>query len=412
MGRSFLQNTPMERFTPLQGCDILVIAGETSGDEHASVLVAKLKARNPALRIAALGGRRLAETDIVMLDDLTAHARVGVWEVIKHLGVFLRLIGETVRWIETNKPKMVLFVDFVGFNLEVAQRLFAKKLSRKASGDISLYFYVSPQIWAWKAQRRFKIAKWIDSLGTIFPFEPAYYADTTLDVKFVGHPFVEEHFVNPLGYAATAPVVLLPGSRRAIVKKHLPLLLEAFRLHHQNTPTARAVIYYSSEPLRVLMVTLMRQHFALHRQPKKLRGFTNPSIAPVSAPQIAFYPSGTPLKASAALCTAGTISLTCALAGIPGFVFYKTDALTFAYGKRVYQHKYLGMANLLLKRPVMPEFWQDEATPVALARALDGIAGDPAAAEAKAKQAAAEISAMLRQPTKENAVEWVEGGLK
>jgi lipid-A-disaccharide synthase len=373
----------------LPNCDILVIAGEASGDEHAGALIAQLKAKNPALKVAALGGRHLAAAEAHMLDDLTRHARVGLWEVLKHLGVFFKLIDETVLWIEQNRPRMVLFVDFVGYNLEVAKRLYQKKLAHKAGGAIQLYFYISPMIWAWKARRRFKIARWIDSLGTIFPFEVAYYKDTTLDAQFVGHPFVSADFKNPFSYDPNGPVVLLPGSRRAIVKQHLGVLWEGFQLYEKQSPATKALAVYSSEPIRRQMIEI-----------------TDGSLP--------LCPSGAPVKASCVICTAGTISLTCALAGIPGIVIYKTDALTFAYGKMAYQKKYLGMPNILLnrpQRPLMQEFWQEQVTPPLIAAEIARLRADPEVVFV-AKDGAEELRKLLSQPTRLNAVEWVMEGLK
>lgn len=375
----------MQRFSPVENCDLLIIAGETSGDEHAGILVAHLKELCPTLRIAALGGRHLADAGAIMLEDLTAHARVGVWEVIKHLGAFFKLINETIGWIDKNKPRMVLFVDFVGFNLEVARRLHQKKLSHKAGGGILTYFYISPQIWAWKSHRRFKIARWIDSVGCIFPFEPQYYQDTSLEVKFVGHPFVCKEFQNPLGYTPRGPVILLPGSRTALVKKHLPILWESFKLYRQKAPQAKAAAYYASEPLRQLMVKLTQG-------------------------QLTLYPAGTPIKASAAICTAGTISLTCALAAIPSLMIYKTDPLTFAYGKSVYKRPYLGMPNILLNRLVIPEFWQGKVNPRELSLALETLLTD-ANSVAHAKNIREEIEKLLHNPVDLDAAAWILNGL-
>ncbi len=375
----------MQRFQRVENPDLLVIAGEASGDEHAAALVAKLKKRNPSLRVAALGGSRLAAVETIMLEDLVAHSRVGIWEVLKHLGAFMRLINETVRWVEINRPREVLLVDFVGFNLEVAKRLYQKKLAGKAGGPVKLYFYISPQIWAWKALRRFKIAKWIDSMGAIFPFEPACYADTNLQVEFVGHPFVDAEYKSPFGYDPAGPMLLLPGSRRALVAKHLPILWAAFKLFEKTHPGAKAAACYASESLRRQMIK-------------------------ITGGQLTLYPAGAPVKARAAFCTAGTIALTIALAGIPGVVFYKTDPLTFFYGKQVYSGKYIGMPNILLKREVMKELLQDAVTPEQLAEQMGRLWNDASAAQTAA-QTASELKQFLGTPSRRSSVEWVESGL-
>lgn len=370
----------MKPFEPYQKCDLLFIAGEASGDEHAAQIVSQLRLSHPQLRIAALGGRHLHQAGAFMLCDLAAHSAVGLWEVLKRLPTFLSLIAQTVRWIAFNRPKRVVFVDFVGFNLEVAKRLCEKKVSIKGGGTVELYFYVSPQIWAWKAHRRFNMARWLDSLGVIFPFEVDYYKDTQLPVEFVGHPFADPAFENPLSFDPHAPIVLLPGSRRAIVRAHLPILWRAYREYAKEHLEAKVVGVYANEQMRQEMITL-------------------------TDGQLPLTPSGAPLKASAVLCTAGTISLTVALAKIPAAILYKTDPLTYAFGRSVYKLPYLGMPNLLLKRPLMEEFIQENATPRQLAVQLARLKNDPVQIML-ARQGADELQELLSHPSKYTAAEW------
>lgn len=382
----------MPRFAPVKDCDVLFVAGEASGDEHAGVLVRGLMERNEKfnnkkLNIAALGGRQLHEAGATMLDDLTAHSAVGLWEVLKRLGKFLELIDETVKWIEDNKPKLVVFVDFPGFNLHVAKKLFEKKISHKAGGAVKLFFYVSPQIWAWKGHRRFTMARQLDSLGVIFPFEVDYYKDTKLPTEFVGHPFAQDDFKNPMSYDPAGPILLLPGSRKAIVKAHLPVLWQAYRQYAaERDLSAKVAGVYANEAMRKLMIEM-------------------------TDGQLPLYPAGAPIKASAALCTAGTVSLLTALARIPAAILYKTDALTYFFGRRIYKLKYLGMPNLLLKRLLMKEFWQEAATAENLSGEIHRLKNDPSAV-AVAQIDAAELKNILGHPSQRTAVEWIESGLK
>ena len=207
--------------------DLLVIAGEHSGDNHAAQVVRELKEKHPSLSVYAIGGPALQAAGAHLLFDLTQWSVVGLVESIKHYSQFMQLMHWTVEWIRCYQPKVVCLVDFPGFNLRLAQRLFQEKLSIKGGGTIKVYEYIAPQIWAWKAKRRFKIAKWVDSLGVIFPFEKAYFADTSLDVQFVGHPLLKEQ--NPFCYDPNGKLLLLPGSRNAAVHRIYPLLLDAFQ---------------------------------------------------------------------------------------------------------------------------------------------------------------------------------------
>jgi lipid-A-disaccharide synthase len=210
------------------GVDILLIAGEHSGDEHAARLVAGLRAQRPTLRICALGGQQLGAAGAQVIFDLTASSVVGFVEVVKHYGFFKALFAQTLRWIAEHRPRAICLVDYPGFNLRLAASLYANGLAAKAGGPVKLLYYISPQIWAWKAGRRFPMAKTLDALACIFPFEVECYADTQLPVDFVGHPFLAEDYVAPVRYEASAPLLLLPGSRKQAVQRIWPLLREGY----------------------------------------------------------------------------------------------------------------------------------------------------------------------------------------
>ena len=155
--------------------DLLIIAGEHSGDEQAARLLRALWAEKPGLKVAAFGGSRLQEVGASLVYDMTSSAVVGFWEVVRHYPFFRCLFDKMLDWIERHQPQHIVLVDYPGFNLRLARALFEKKLSKKAGGSIGISYYISPQIWAWKANRRFKMAKWIDNLGVIFPFEVACF---------------------------------------------------------------------------------------------------------------------------------------------------------------------------------------------------------------------------------------------
>ena len=180
--------------------DLLVVAGEHSGDAHAARAVRGLLERSPGLRVAALGGPDLAAAGAQLLHDLTASSVVGLAEVLKNFSFFQALFHETVRWIAEYRPRAVCLVDYPGFNLRLAEALRARGLSRKGGGSITCLFYISPQIWAWKANRRFALARTLDAMAVIFPFEVTCYADTALPVEFVGHPFVAPGHELPIRY--------------------------------------------------------------------------------------------------------------------------------------------------------------------------------------------------------------------
>jgi len=171
---SSAQVTPVKSLPPPAGgaVDLLIVAGEHSGDEHAARVVRELRAKNPQLRICALGGPELAQAGAQLLHDLTATSVVGFVEVLKHYAFFKALFEATLRWVAQHRPRAVCFIDYPGFNLRLAAQLRTRGLSVKGGGPVKLLYYISPQIWAWKPKRRFAMARDLDAMAVIFPFEP------------------------------------------------------------------------------------------------------------------------------------------------------------------------------------------------------------------------------------------------
>ena len=366
--------------------DLLIVAAEHSGDEHAARMVRELRAKQTGLVVAALGGARLEAAGAQLLTDLTASSVLGFGEVLKKVSFYRALIVEIVRWIGEHRPRAVCFVDSSGLNLRIARGLFERGFSAKAGGPTKALYYISPQIWASRAGRRFEMAKHLDGLAAMFPFEPKVYADTTLAVEFVGHPFVAADYAAPVRFDAAGPVLLLPGSRASAVRKIFPLLLAAFDefAREQTVEAWAAVLYPSDEILEVLQ-----------------------SIK--APPNVRLQRTGAPVAGSAVLTSSGTMSLHCALAGIPGAITYRTDALTYWLGRLLVKVEYLGIANLLLGEPMYPEFIQHAATPTALAAELRASVRDPARRARTAEQAA-RLRRLLRGPAASataGAAEWL-----
>ncbi len=369
--------------------DLLIVAGEHSGDEHAARVVRELRARHPDLKVCALGGPELAAAGAQLLHDLTATSVVGIIEVLKHYSFFKALFDATLRWVEQHHPRAVCFVDYPGFNLRLAARLRQRGLSVKGGGNVKLLYYISPQIWAWKPKRRFSMARDLDALAVIFPFEPACYADTGLPVEFVGHPFLAPDYAPPVSYDPAGPVLLLPGSRVQAVARILPVLLAGFAGYRTAVPAARAVVLYPSEEVAVAArVALAAWPFLSGAV--ELRGNTGCTAA------------------SAVLTSSGTMSLHCALAGLPGAIAYRTNFLTYLLARWWVKIDYIGIANLLLQEAMYPEFIQGAATPDALAEQLRECFGD-AARRARTRKQAARLRDLLQAagPTGLSAAGWI-----
>jgi lipid-A-disaccharide synthase len=379
-------NTGLPKFAaPASGrVDLLVIAGEHSGDEHAARMVRDLRASSP-LSIAAHGGPELAAAGAQLLYDMTASSVVGLVEVLKNYSFFKALFAETLRWIEQHRPRAVCFVDYPGFNLRVAAALRERGLSVKGGGKMATLYYISPQIWAWKAKRRFAMARNLDAMAVIFPFEPSCYADTALSVEFVGHPFVAPEHRSPVRVDAAGPILLLPGSRVQAVRRIFPVLLAGFRAFGSREAI---VLYPSVEVLEVL------------------RSFQPPPRVRLVQVDDAGE-RAEPIAAAAVLTSSGTMSMHCALAGIPGAIAYRANPLTYALGRMLVNVDYLGIANLLLGEPMYPEYIQHAATPAALARELRESVENPGRRDRTAEQAR-RLRALLVASASGTAAEWLK----
>jgi lipid-A-disaccharide synthase len=371
------------RLAPPEGgqVDLLVIAAEHSGDQHAGRMVAGLLAAEPGRRVCALGGPALAAGGAQLLEDLTTHSTMG-FAVFGRLSFYRTLMAEVVRWVAEHQPKAVCFVDSSGLNLRIAQKLFAAKVAAKAGGPTRLVYYISPQVWASRSGRRFKMGWHLDGLASIFPFEKDVYADTDVPVSFVGHPFVAPDYQPPVAFDPAGPVLLLPGSRQGLVARLMPVMVEAFQ---QAGGERKALVLYPSESIR--------EQLAAMDLPANLE------LRPAGE-------SAAPVGASAVLTTSGTMSMHCALAGIPGVVTYKTDPLTYWLGRLIVQVKFIGIANLLLGREMYPELIQGAASAAAMARELRDSLGVSARRQ-QVSDDAAELRSLLSQATDATPAAWL-----
>jgi len=357
-------NEDLQLSAPTRGtADILFIAGEHSGDQHAARLATTLFNRRPDLRIAAIGGQALERAGVQLLYDLTQLSVVGFIEVAKHFNTFRKLMSATCAWIEKYRPQVVCFVDYPGFNMSLASRLYRKGISARAGGNVSLFYYISPQIWAWKSRRRFEIARTFDALAAIFPFEVKCYEDTKLDVRFVGHPFVARDYHSGLSYDPKGPILLLPGSRTQAISRIFPVMLESFAIALRKRPEAHALVLYPDARIRGLLEYILSSYDLPDRS-------------------VEFRPVETGAAARACLISSGTMSLDCALAGIPGAICYRAHPLTYLMGLTLVKVPYLGIANILLPdSPPYPEFLQGDAKPAKLAAVLEDTLAGPQRAE-------------------------------
>jgi lipid-A-disaccharide synthase len=365
-----------------------VLAGEVSGDEHGSELVSGLLKRQPDLTISAVGGGELVKKGAHLVYPLVDHAVVGFFEVFKNYQTFKQIFSATIKWITRFQPKTVLLIDYPGFNLRLARELKKLGLSRKGGGDILVLQYISPQLWAWKPKRRFVMEKILDGLGVIFPFEVACYEDTNLPVSFVGHPFVQPGYENSISYDPKGPLLILPGSRVQPVQRILPVFLDTVSQLLEHFPDLETVL-----PVPDLTIRNLADHLLSLRS--NLKGRVRVVIGKAG------------INARAALMSSGTMSLSCAIAGIPGVIAYRAHPLTYLLGRTLIRIPHLGMANILLADdPPYPEFLQGRANGKALSASMTTILKDSHSGENSAA-VAKKIIKILQVTTDRGLEDWI-----
>lgn len=364
-------------------CDLLIVAGEHSGDEQAARMLESALAKNPQLKVCAFGGEKLKRAGAQLVFDMNAFSVVGLIEVLKNYSFFSELSKSMADWISLHKPKAVCFVDYPGFNLHMAKILKQRGVSVAGGGNVKLLYYIGPQIWAWKAGRRFKMAETLDDLAVIFPFEPACYSDTSLAAHFVGHPFTDEKYSSPVKYDASSAILFLPGSRPLAVSRIFPAMLEALRFIDGET----AVALYPTASIKNVLQKCLKKFPDLQNRVELVENSQN-------------------ISGKAVLMSSGTMSLSCCLEGIPGAIVYKANLLTYALGRMLVKIKYLSIANIILEKPAWREFIQFDARPKAIAEHLKRCISDVSAREEAFKNAKI-LRQNLCSPQKMSASEWL-----
>ncbi|HZB90213.1 MAG TPA: lipid-A-disaccharide synthase [Stellaceae bacterium] len=339
---------------------VYLIAGEPSGDALGGRLMAALEERSGGvLRFAGIGGERMAEAGLKSLVPLHELAVMGVAEVLPRARRILRRVDETVAEIRRLRPQAVVTIDSSGFTWRVAQRL-------RAAGEreLPLIHYVAPMVWAWRAGRARRMARWYDHLMVLLPFEPPYFTRVGLPCTYVGHPVVESGadrgdgagFRRRHGIPPDAPLVaVLPGSRRGEVGRLL-------------VPFAGAVAQLAArhKGLRVVVPTTETVAAIVT---EAVQGWAAPAIV-VSGEREKYDAFA---ASNAALAASGTVALELALAGVPAVVAYRLNPLTHALLRRMVRVKHIHLLNLILGRAVVPELIQGDCTPERLAGAVDAL---------------------------------------
>jgi lipid-A-disaccharide synthase len=336
-----------------------MVAGEASGDMHGADLLAAVRARRPDIEVFGIGGAALRRAGMRTVADAGEVATVGLTVAGDRLRSLLRAYRALARRLREDPPDLCVLIDFPEFNLRLAR--LAKRLG------VPVLYYIGPQVWAWRPGRVRKIARRVDRLAVVFPFEPELYAANLPGVEFVGHPLIDRvrvtrgreetlraHGLEP----GRRTIVLLPGSRSSEIAYLLPPLLDAVRRLGQADDYQFAL---------ALAHTLPRSEIEAHAR-----------RAEVEVTIVADDTYNLVGAADLALVASGTATLECALLECPMVIVYRMAAFTYALARLLVRGvRYVGMPNIVAGHEVVPELLQGQVTGARVADAARGILDDP-----------------------------------
>ena len=329
---------------------ILISAGEASGDIHAAAVTAALKQIDSSVEVFGMGGDALRAAGGEVLFDIKDHGVMGFVEVIKKLPDLFKLRSDFARVMDERQPDCLVVVDYPGFNMKLAKVAYDK--------GIPVVSYIAPSAWAWNKGRAKNVAKIVDKVACIFPFEYDVYKEAGAPVEFVGHPLLD--IVKPawerteaeawVGKQPGHPLVLLmPGSRLMEIEKMLPNLLAGAKLLKKQLPEVQfAMPRAGTIPLELLQSKIKASGLDI-----KITEGHNYDLFSV---------------ADLALATSGTVTLEAALCGLPSIIVYRTSALNAFIARRVINIPNIGLPNIVAGRQILPELLQENFTPANVAK--------------------------------------------
>lgn len=339
---------------------VMIVAGEASGDMYGAQLAAEAASLAPGLRFFGIGGARMREAGVETLVDSADMAVVGLVEVLRHFDVIAAAFLKLKRILLDDPPSLLVLIDYPGFNLRLA------RVARRAG--VRVLYYISPQIWAWRRGRVHQIARLVDHMAVIFPFEVPFYQEAGVPVSFVGHPLYDQVSVSTGRPEAAASfgldpdrrtVGLFPGSRRSEVRRLLPVIVAAATGLKRRFPDLQFVLPLAS--------TLGEEDVT-----PQLNG----AALDVTVTRERLHDL---IRACDAVITvSGTVTLEIALVGTPMVVIYRLSPLTYQLAKRLVRVKNIALCNIVAGETVVRELIQEQASPPAITAEIETILHDTA----------------------------------
>ena len=344
---------------------IMIIAGEASGELHGAGVVAALKARRPGIEILGVGGNRMEKAGCELVYHIERFSVMGLTEVVRHLPFVRKALRRLDGLLESRRPDVLILIDYPDFNL---------RLARKArSRGIPILYYVSPQVWAWRARRIHTIVKLVDCMAVVFPFEVELYEKAGGKVVFVGHPLLEvleskqprADFCAGAGLDPDRPIIgLLPGSRIMEVERMLPAMVGTLRTVQRDLSGVQGVIG--------LAPTVSRADLAAH-----LAWTAGLEEDAGGVPVVEDSAYEVMNHADLLLVASGTATLESACFGTPLLVLYRMSRLSWWIARRLVDVPDIGLVNVVAGRRIAPEFLQDDVDPNVLSPVVLDLLREP-----------------------------------
>jgi len=338
---------------------VLISAGEASGDLHAAKLVKALVKIKPQINVTAMGGEKLRDAGAKIIVDCSEIAVIGIFEVLANYKKIKSALDKMREQIRNNPPDLLILVDYQEFNLKLAKT--AKE------NAVKVLFYISPQVWAWRPHRVYKIGRFIDMMAVLFPFEEKFYKDAKVPVTFVGHPLLDEvkpgkskeQVLNEYDLSPDQQIIgLFPGSRLGEIKRILPLQLESAEILQAGKKKLQFILPAAS--------TLTKADFTPWLDQYKKLGVKTVQGRVYDVAQVC----------DAIITASGTATLEIALMGTPNVIVYKVSLFTYWIAKYMVTIDKIGLANIAAEKNIVKEFIQSEAKPDLIAEEMQRILDD------------------------------------
>lgn len=329
-----------------------MVAGEASGDLHGAKLAKILYHKRDRLKILGIGGDKMRDAGVEIISHIRDLGVVGIIEVISHLKAIRNTFRSLRKLIVSGGIDLVILIDYPDFNLRVAG--MAKKMG------IPVIYYISPQIWAWRGWRIKKIARLVDKMMVILPFEEKIYRDAGIDCEFVGHPLLDDseisfsktEFCSKYGIDPERPIIgLMPGSRRGEVRLILPIMMDSAMIISKETPGAEFILPAAPtiEDEEIKNIT--------GKWPIGIKIVRDDSNSLIASSDFMMVASGTSTLQAAILCK-------------PMVIIYRVSFITYLIGRLMVRVRHLGLVNLVAEAEIVPEFIQHRATPEGISMAI------------------------------------------